>query len=248
MRPTASARAKAGYETVTGQFAIGTKLCAEPRVDPLLTVTYAYLEKGVSRRRSPGRSTSAARKAARPTRSRAARGLNPKPPSSRTRRSKKKRKKRRTRSGAQGAATERSAADAAPRQARRGRGPGSARRRASAASSRPAREGRRRLRLGCEPSRKAASARPRSPPPRHPPRAGVRGCRSLRLSAALLRGLRGEERACEHLGLRREARRRQPPSPRPRAPKLSPRRSAASRRGSTARRRPGATSARPSTA
>jgi len=39
--------AKAGYETVTGQFAIGAKLCAEPRVDPLLTVTYAYLEKGV---------------------------------------------------------------------------------------------------------------------------------------------------------------------------------------------------------
>ncbi len=39
--------AKAGYEPITGQFAIGTKLCAEPRVDPLLTVTYAYLEKGV---------------------------------------------------------------------------------------------------------------------------------------------------------------------------------------------------------
>ena len=39
--------AKAGYETITGQFAIGTKLCAEPRVDPLLTVTYAYLEKNV---------------------------------------------------------------------------------------------------------------------------------------------------------------------------------------------------------
>jgi hypothetical protein len=38
---------KAGYENVTGQFAIGTKLCAEPRVDPLLTVTYAYLEKAV---------------------------------------------------------------------------------------------------------------------------------------------------------------------------------------------------------
>jgi len=37
---------KAGYETVTGQFAIGAKLCEEPRVDPLLTVTYAYLEKG----------------------------------------------------------------------------------------------------------------------------------------------------------------------------------------------------------
>jgi hypothetical protein len=39
--------AKEGYETITGQFAIGSKLCAEPRVDPLLTVTYAYLEKGV---------------------------------------------------------------------------------------------------------------------------------------------------------------------------------------------------------
>jgi hypothetical protein len=39
--------AKAGYETVTGQFAIEKKLCAEPRVDTLLTVTYAYLEKGV---------------------------------------------------------------------------------------------------------------------------------------------------------------------------------------------------------
>ena len=39
--------AKGGYETINGQFAIGSKLCAEPRVDPLLTVTYAYLEKGV---------------------------------------------------------------------------------------------------------------------------------------------------------------------------------------------------------
>lgn len=39
--------AKLGFETITGQFSIGTKLCAEPRVDPLLTVTYAYLEKGV---------------------------------------------------------------------------------------------------------------------------------------------------------------------------------------------------------
>jgi len=39
--------AKGGYETISGQFAIGSKLCVEPRVDPLLTVTYAYLEKGV---------------------------------------------------------------------------------------------------------------------------------------------------------------------------------------------------------
>ncbi|HEX3509764.1 MAG TPA: hypothetical protein VHT27_01570 [Solirubrobacteraceae bacterium] len=38
--------AKAGYETISGQFAIGSKLCKEPRVDALLTVTYAYLEKG----------------------------------------------------------------------------------------------------------------------------------------------------------------------------------------------------------
>jgi hypothetical protein len=37
--------AKAGYETITGQFAIPTKLCAEPRVDPLLTVVFASLEK-----------------------------------------------------------------------------------------------------------------------------------------------------------------------------------------------------------
>lgn len=38
---------KLEFETVTGQFAIGKPVCAEPRVDPLLTVTYAYLEKGV---------------------------------------------------------------------------------------------------------------------------------------------------------------------------------------------------------
>jgi hypothetical protein len=38
--------AKTQDEWVTGQFAIGSKLCAEPRVDALLTVTYAYLEKG----------------------------------------------------------------------------------------------------------------------------------------------------------------------------------------------------------
>ena len=39
--------AKAGYEMVAGQFSIEKKLCAEPRVDALLTVVYAYLEKGV---------------------------------------------------------------------------------------------------------------------------------------------------------------------------------------------------------
>jgi hypothetical protein len=42
--------AKEGYETITGQFSIGTKLCKEPRVDPLLTVTYASatVEKNVA--------------------------------------------------------------------------------------------------------------------------------------------------------------------------------------------------------
>ncbi len=33
----------AGFQIVTGQFAIGSPLCAEPRVDPKLTVAYAYL-------------------------------------------------------------------------------------------------------------------------------------------------------------------------------------------------------------
>jgi hypothetical protein len=39
--------AKLGWEKISGQFAIEKKLCVEPRVDALLTVTYAYLEKGV---------------------------------------------------------------------------------------------------------------------------------------------------------------------------------------------------------
>jgi hypothetical protein len=39
--------ANAEYDQITGQFYIEAKLCTEPREDPLLTVTYAYLEKGV---------------------------------------------------------------------------------------------------------------------------------------------------------------------------------------------------------
>jgi len=35
------------YEKIVGELAIDRPVCAEPRVDPLLTVTYAYLEKGV---------------------------------------------------------------------------------------------------------------------------------------------------------------------------------------------------------
>jgi hypothetical protein len=38
---------KLGFETVTGQFSIGAPICAEPRVEPLLTVTDIYTEKGV---------------------------------------------------------------------------------------------------------------------------------------------------------------------------------------------------------
>jgi hypothetical protein len=38
---------KTGWETVTGQFSIGTPLCAAPHLDPLLTVTDIYLEKTV---------------------------------------------------------------------------------------------------------------------------------------------------------------------------------------------------------
>lgn len=34
-------------EVITGQFSIETPICAEPRVSPLLTVTYAYIEKEV---------------------------------------------------------------------------------------------------------------------------------------------------------------------------------------------------------
>ncbi|HXB14834.1 MAG TPA: hypothetical protein VNV44_03725 [Solirubrobacteraceae bacterium] len=39
--------AKSGWEKIAGQFATEKKLCAEPRVDALLTVTYASVEKGV---------------------------------------------------------------------------------------------------------------------------------------------------------------------------------------------------------
>jgi hypothetical protein len=40
--------AKAGWEKITGQFSIEQPLCKEPRVDPLLTVTDIYTEKGAA--------------------------------------------------------------------------------------------------------------------------------------------------------------------------------------------------------
>lgn len=72
--------AKAGYETISGQFSIGAKLCVEPRVDALLTVTYAYLEKGavtqaISGPYDLGRPTSC-----RPDAHSGSTRLNPRPP------------------------------------------------------------------------------------------------------------------------------------------------------------------------
>ena len=74
-RSTAWASPRQAYETITGQFSIGTKLCAEPRVDPLLTVTYAYLEKGVVTQAISGPFDLGRPRAASPTPTRAARAL-----------------------------------------------------------------------------------------------------------------------------------------------------------------------------
>ena len=72
--------AKDGYERITGEFAIGTKLCAEPRVDPLLTVTYAYLEKGVVTQAISGPFDLGRPTGCRPDAFSGSTRLNPKPP------------------------------------------------------------------------------------------------------------------------------------------------------------------------
>jgi hypothetical protein len=72
--------AKSGYEVVQGQFAIGKKLCVEPRVDPLLTVTYAYLEKGVVTQAISGPFDLGRPKGCRPDAYSGSTRLNPKPP------------------------------------------------------------------------------------------------------------------------------------------------------------------------
>jgi hypothetical protein len=69
-----------GYERVTGQIAIGTKLCAEPRIDPLLTVTYAYLEKGVVTQAISGPFDLGRPSGCRPDAFSGSSRLNPKPP------------------------------------------------------------------------------------------------------------------------------------------------------------------------
>ena len=96
--------AKAGYETVTGQFAIGKKLCKEPRVDPLLTVTYAYLEKGVVTQAISGPFDLGRPKGCPPDAYSGYHRLNPKPMSASTRRIGKKTTKKKTKATAKKAA------------------------------------------------------------------------------------------------------------------------------------------------
>ena len=69
-----------GYERITGEFAIGTTLCAEPRVDPLLTVTYAYLEKKVVTQAISGPFDLGRPAGCRPDEFSGSTRLNPKPP------------------------------------------------------------------------------------------------------------------------------------------------------------------------
>jgi hypothetical protein len=80
---------KAGWENVTGQFAIGTKICGEPRVDALLTVTYAYLEKGVVTQAISGPYDLGRPKGCRPDAFSGGTRLNPKAPASSHKSSKK---------------------------------------------------------------------------------------------------------------------------------------------------------------
>jgi hypothetical protein len=85
--------AKSGYETITGQFAIGTKLCKEPRVDPLLTVTYAYLEKGVVTQAISGPFDLGRPKGCKPDAFSGGTRLNPKPPVKHKKKADKNKKK-----------------------------------------------------------------------------------------------------------------------------------------------------------
>jgi len=71
--------AKTGYELIAGQFSVEKTLCAEPRVDPLLTVTYAYLEKGVVTQAISGPFDLGRPKGCRPDAYSGSTRLNPKP-------------------------------------------------------------------------------------------------------------------------------------------------------------------------
>jgi hypothetical protein len=88
--------AKAGYETVTGQFSIGTRLCKEPRVDPLLTVTYAYLEKSAVTQAISGPFDLGRPKGCKADAQSGWTRLNPKPPSKAKNKATKKTAKKKT--------------------------------------------------------------------------------------------------------------------------------------------------------
>lgn len=85
--------ARGGYERISGQFSIGTKLCAEPRVDPLLTVTDAYLEKGVITQAISGPFDLGRPRGCRPDALSGSTRLNPKPPAHSHKRHTKRHKK-----------------------------------------------------------------------------------------------------------------------------------------------------------
>lgn len=84
--------AKLGYETVTGEFAIGSKICVEPREDPLLTVTYAYLEKGVVTQAISGPFDLGRPSGCKPDAESGGTRLNPKPPAKHKKHKKGKKK------------------------------------------------------------------------------------------------------------------------------------------------------------
>ncbi len=72
--------AKAGYELIAGQFGVEKQVCAEPRVDALLTVTYAYLEKGAITQAISGPFELGRPKGCPPDAYSGSTRLNPKPP------------------------------------------------------------------------------------------------------------------------------------------------------------------------
>ena len=90
--------AKAGYEAIGGQFAIEKRLCVEPREDPLLTVTYAYLEKGAIVQAISGPFDLGRPLGCPPDRYSGSTRLNPRPPAT-AHKSKKKKKKKKKKKG-----------------------------------------------------------------------------------------------------------------------------------------------------
>ncbi len=94
--------AAAGYETVSGQFGIGSALCKEPRVDALLTVTYAYLEKGVVTQAISGPFDLGRPTGCRPDADSGFTRLNPKPTSAHKKKSKKSKGGKKSHKGSAG--------------------------------------------------------------------------------------------------------------------------------------------------